>query len=85
MRSHQRPLRLSRYARSTTTKYGFRVAYPFGWVGTRYQNPQPDGREGTLLHLVAFADPKGAQGDGSYLDSVQVAVYQLEGPLKPER
>jgi hypothetical protein len=64
--------------------YGFRMAYPVGWVGTRYQNPDPGGAEGTLQYVAAFADPKGAQGNGSYLDSVQVAVYQLERPLTPD-
>jgi hypothetical protein len=64
-------------------KYRFRMAYPFGWVGTRYENPKPGGPEGTLQAVAAFADPKGAQASGSYVDSVQVAVYQLDRPLSP--
>jgi len=61
----------------------FRMAYPNGWVGTRYQNPQPDGGNGTLQFLLAYADPHGAQSSGTYLDSVQTAVYQLDKPMRP--
>jgi hypothetical protein len=68
----------------TDKKYGFRLAYPVGWVGTRYQNPKPGGPEGTLQYVVAYADPKGAQAGGSYIDSEQVAVYQLERPMRPD-
>lgn len=64
--------------------YGFRMAYPKGWVSTRYVNPSPAGQAGALEFAVAFADPKGAQADGSYLDSVQVAGYILARPMRPK-
>lgn len=64
--------------------YGFRMAYPAGWVGTRYANPSPSAQDGTLLYVVAYADPEGAQADGSYLDSMQVAVYALDRPMAPD-
>jgi hypothetical protein len=67
----------------TDTKYDFRMAYPFGWVGTRYRAPSPGGPEGTLQYVVAYADPKGAQAGGSYLDSEQIAVYQLARSMSP--
>jgi hypothetical protein len=66
------------------SKYDFRMAYPAGWVGTRYQNPTPGGSEGALQYVVAYADPKGAQAGGSYLDSEQVAVYQLARSMSPD-
>jgi len=64
--------------------YGFRMAYPKGWVGTRYANPSPSGQTGVLEFAAAFADPKGAQADGSFLDSVQVAIYTLAHPSSPK-
>jgi hypothetical protein len=64
--------------------YGFRMAYPKGWVGTRHANPSPTGRTGDLEYVAAFADPEGAQADGAYLDSVQVAVYTLARPMSPK-
>jgi hypothetical protein len=67
----------------TIDKYGFKMAYPVGWVGTHYERATPGGPEGTLQYLIAFADPKGAQAEGAYLDSEQVAVYQLAKPMKP--
>jgi hypothetical protein len=67
----------------TDHKYGFQMAYPAGWVGTRYANPSPGGPEGTLQYLVAYADPKGARAGGSYIDSEQIAVYALGRPIKP--
>jgi hypothetical protein len=68
----------------TDEKYGFRMAYPEGWVGTRYEIPKPGGPEGTLQYVVAYADPKGAQAGGSYIDSEQVAIYQLARAMKPD-
>ena len=64
--------------------WGFRMAYPDGWVGTHYANPSAEGPEGTLLYVMAFADPKGAEANGSYLDSEQLAVYQLAQPMSPD-
>jgi hypothetical protein len=64
--------------------YGFRMAYPKGWVATRYTNPSPSGQTGDLEYVAAFADPDGAQADGSYLDSVQTAVYTLADPASPK-
>jgi hypothetical protein len=68
----------------TIDKYGFRMAYPKGWVGTHFERATPGGPEGTLQFLIAYADPNGAQAEGSYLDSEQVAVYQLAKPMKPQ-
>jgi hypothetical protein len=68
----------------TDKKHGFRLAYPEGWVGTRYQNAKSGGPEGTLQYLVAYADPKGAQAGGAYIDSEQVAIYQLDRPMQPD-
>jgi len=67
----------------TDRTWRFRMAYPDGWVGTRYENPEQHAPAGSLLFLAAFADPHGAKGNGSYLDSVQLAIYQLETPLQP--
>jgi hypothetical protein len=90
--SNKLPAQASASATATTlkmrtvhdTKYDFRMAYPFGWVGTRYENPTAGGPEGTLQYVVAYADPKGAQAGGSYLDSEQVAVYQLARSIAPD-
>ena len=68
----------------TVDKYGFKMAYPQGWVGTHYERSAPGGPEGTLEYLIAFADPEGAQAGGSLLDSEQVAVYRLAKPMKPQ-
>jgi hypothetical protein len=65
-------------------KWGFEMAYPNGWVQTHYENPQLGGPEGTLQYMVAYADPKGSQGNGSYLDSLQVAVYRVDSVLQPD-
>jgi len=65
-------------------KWGFEMAYPYGWVGTHYEKPTPGGVAGTLQYVVAYADPNGSMGNDAYLDSVQVAVYRLAGARRPE-
>jgi len=67
----------------TDKTWRFRMAYPDGWVGTRYENPDQTAPAGALLYLVAFADPHGVVGNGNYLDSVQLAIYRLEKPMRP--
>lgn len=64
-------------------EWGFKMAYPDGWVGMHYTNPKPGEADDTLQFLIAYADPHGVQGNGSYLDSVQVAVYRLSTSRQP--
>jgi hypothetical protein len=66
------------------TKYRFRMAYPSGWVSTRWEHEGAVGPDGSLQYVVAYADPKGAHAGGTYLDSEQVAVYRLDTPMTPD-
>ena len=72
-------------AKVVNDTYGFEMAYPYGWVGTHFENPETGGAAGaTLKYFIAFADPDGSKGNGSYLDSVQVAVYELDRAVQPK-
>ena len=64
-------------------KYHFRMAYPFGWVSTRWEDKGAAGPEGSLRYVVAYADPKGSHAGETYLDSEQVAIYRLDTPTSP--
>jgi hypothetical protein len=58
--------------------YGFRMAYPKGWVTSSWTaspTPQPTDKP---EFVVSFADPKGTQVKGNYVDAEQIAVYGMD-------
>jgi hypothetical protein len=69
----------------TNRDYGFRVAYPAGWVSSSWKRPTSSSPTTPLLYMTAFADPNGAQSKGTYVDAEQVAVYALSKPLTPSQ
>lgn len=67
---------------ATNKQYGFSVRYPRGWVGAA-TSAAPGDKSGAPLVSVSWADPKGKQVDGHYVDALQVSVYALTKPVKP--
>ena len=65
---------------ATNKRYGFSLRYPLGWLSAAFR-PLPGGKSGGPLMVTSWADPKGKQVDGHYIDALQVTVFELNKPV----
>ncbi|MEI6451750.1 MAG: hypothetical protein WCP98_17645 [Actinomycetes bacterium] len=65
------------------TEYAFRMAYPSGWLHSTWQREAGSKSVTSLQFMLSYADPKGAQVGGSYVDAEQVAVHRLSRAVSP--
>ena len=61
----------------------FTVAFPQGWVVSKWHAPAGVPKTGDLVSTVAFANPKGTTINGRYVDAEHVSVSQLDRAVKP--
>ena len=64
-------------------EHGFEMAYPAGWVRSEWVAPEGDDSS-PLEYVLAYADPKGAQVDGVYVDAEQISIYRLSRSVAPQ-
>ena len=65
------------------TEYAFRMAFPSGWLRSTWQREAGSKSVTSLRFMLSYADPKGAQVGGSYVDAEQVAVHRLSRAVSP--
>jgi len=69
----------SEFALYGSVKYRFAMRYPKGWPSTTSGAKAGD-TSGAPATSTTWADPKGKQVNGQYLDALQVSVYKLTQP-----
>ena len=69
----------SAFAPYGSAKYRFAIRYPKGWQGATSTAPAGD-TSGAPATSTTWADPKGKQVAGKYLDALAISVYELTKP-----
>ncbi|HUK78889.1 MAG TPA: hypothetical protein VL117_15025 [Thermoleophilia bacterium] len=69
----------SSFGLATIKQFGVTLRVPIGWVSASAAAKPGDTGNGPLL-VATWADPKGKQVDGHYLDAIQVMVFELNKP-----
>jgi len=63
-------------------RFGISIRVPLGWASAA-ATAKPGDKSGGPLLVATWADPKGKQVAGHYLDALQIMVFELNKPAAP--